>query len=129
MIDKISHHSEKAFEKVTSIAIKILGNSFVFVLALATLVFWLSQKEFLELSLHEAIRDIIHGFIFLSVFVIQKSFNRFSAALHLKVNELVSSHEMASNTVIDTEQKTERELNELSQEYIENADSASSSEK
>jgi low affinity Fe/Cu permease len=38
------------------------------------------------------------------------------------VNELVASHEPASNTVINTEQKTEYELTELSKEYAELAE-------
>ena len=55
----------------------------------------------------------------MSFFIIQKTFNRFSASLHLKVNELVSSHEFASNSVISTDAKTEHELIELSREYTE----------
>jgi low affinity Fe/Cu permease len=39
--------------------------------------------------------------------------------LHLKINELVSSHETASNSVINAEVKTEREITELSKEYTE----------
>ena len=67
--------------------------------------------------MHVIIGDIIFGTTFLSLFIIQKSFNRFSASLHLKVNELVSSHETASNSVMNAEVKTERELTELSREY------------
>ena len=65
------------------------------------------------------IGDLILGVTFLSLFIIQKSFNRFSASLHLKVNELVASHEPASNAVINIEQKTEAEITELSKEYAE----------
>jgi len=39
--------------------------------------------------------------------------------LHLKINELVSSHEPASNAVMNAEIKTEREITELSKEYSE----------
>src|ERR1035437_4869797 len=49
--------------------------------------------------------------------VIQKSFNRFSASLHLKVNELVASHQPASNAVMNAEGKTEQEITDLSKEY------------
>ena len=56
---------------------------------------------------------------FLSVFFIQKSFNRFSASLHLKVNELVASHDTASNKVLNAEEKTEFEITELAKEYTE----------
>jgi low affinity Fe/Cu permease len=61
---------------------------------------------------------------FLSLFIIQKSFNRFSASLHLKVNELLASQEPAKNAVINAEDKTEHELTELSKEYTELAEQA-----
>jgi low affinity Fe/Cu permease len=51
--------------------------------------------------MHEYIGDVILGVASLNLFIIQKSFNRFSASLHLKVNELVASHEPASNSVIN----------------------------
>ena len=98
----IYRHSEKYFEKITSVAIAILGNSVTFIIALCTVIFWLTNKEFYAQNFHEKMGDIIWGVTFLSLFIIQKSFNRFSASLHLKVNELVASHEPASNTVIST---------------------------
>jgi low affinity Fe/Cu permease len=72
-------------------------------------------------DIHSSIGDVILGVAFLSLFIIQKSFNRFSASLHLKVNELVASHEPAKNAVINAEGKTEHEINELSKEYAEMA--------
>ncbi|MBC7525830.1 MAG: low affinity iron permease family protein [Flavobacterium sp.] len=59
----------------------------------------------------------------MSLFVIQKSFNKNSAQEHLKRNELISSHKPANNPVIDTSQKTEKEIQEMSKEYIETDDS------
>ncbi len=112
-------HTETIFEKITSFAVVILGNSITFILALSLVIFWLINKPFFEQPIHESIRDIIHGITFLSLFIIQKSFNRHSALLHLKVNELVSSHEPASNAVINAEVKTEHEIIELSKEYVE----------
>lgn len=116
---KIYRHSERIFEKVTSVATSILGNSVTFIIALFTVAFWLSSKRFFAQDPHECVRDVIHGVTFLSLFIIQKSFNRFSAALHLKVNELVASHEPASNAVIMVEEKTEHEITELTKEYAE----------
>ncbi len=118
MID-LRRQTERAFEKLTGAATAILGNSLTFIIALSVVIFWLCNKEFYSLNLHDSIRDVILGITFLSLFIIQKTFNRFSASLHLKVNELVSSHEPASNTVINTEGKTEHELTELSKEYAE----------
>ena len=115
----IYRHTEKRFEKLASVAIAILGNSVTFILALCLVIFWLSNKQFYKQNIHAAIGDVILGVTFLSLFIIQKTFNRFSASLHLKVNELVSSHEPASNLVINLEEKTEHEINKLSKEYSE----------
>jgi low affinity Fe/Cu permease len=108
---------ERAFEKVTFIANAVLGNSITFVIALITVVFWLSNKRFYMQDIHCCIGDVILGIAFLSLFIIQKSFNKFSASIHLKVNELIASQESASNTVITAEEKTELEITMLTKEY------------
>jgi low affinity Fe/Cu permease len=110
---------DKLFEKLTSLATSILGNPFTFVFAFCVVIFWLSNKQFYNQDIHKQIGDVILGVTFLSLFIIQKSFNRFSASLHLKVNELVASHEPASNALINIEVKTEHEIIELSKEYAE----------
>ena len=110
---------DKVFEKLTSLATGILGNPITFVVAFCVVLFWLSNKQFFQQDIHEQIGDVILGVTFLSLFIIQKSFNRFSASLHLKVNELVASHEPARNTLINIEEKTEHEIIELSKEYAE----------
>ena len=113
---------ERGFEKLVSVSIAILGNSITFIIALCTVIFWLCNKEFYTQNIHASIGDVILGVAFLSLFIIQKSFNRFSASLHLKVNELVASHEPASNAVINAEEKTEQEIAELTKEYTELAE-------
>jgi low affinity Fe/Cu permease len=120
----IYRRTESGFEKLASVAIALLGNSITFIIALCMVIFWLSNKRFYTQDIHNSIGDIILGVAFLSLFIIQKSFNRFSASLHLKVNELVKSHDPASNAVINAEVKTEYELTELSKEYAELADLA-----
>jgi len=118
-IRKIYTHAERWFEKIASSAIAVLGNSITFFLACCTVVYWLTNKRFYTEDIHYRVGDIILGITFLSLFIIQKSFNRFSASLHLKVNELVVSHESASNTLINVEGKTELEMTELSKGYTE----------
>src|SRR5678815_2197463 len=81
----IYRHTERRFEKLASFAISILGNSVTFILALCLVIFWLSNKQFYSQDIHAAIGDVILGVTFLSLFIIQKTFNRFSASLHLKV--------------------------------------------
>ena len=110
--------TETIFEKFSDVATTILGNSITFIIALAMILYFLTSKAFYEQETHEMIRDIIHSVTFITLFIIQKSFNKFSALLHLKVNELVASHEPASNAVIHAEGKTEHEITQLSKEYI-----------
>lgn len=110
---------ELLFERLTLVVTKVLGSYFAFVLALTLVLFWWSTNLFTSNNWHQNIGDIIFGFTFLSLFIIQKSFNRYSALIHLKMNELISSHERAKNTVMNTGNKTEKEIRELSEEYIE----------
>lgn len=115
----IYRHTETLFEKLTFVATAILGNSVTFIIGLGTVIFWFSNKEFYTQDIHKSIGDVLLGATFLCLFIIQKSFKRFSASLHLKVNELVASHEPANNAVINAEEKTEDEITELSKEYDE----------
>ena len=118
------HHTERIFEKLTTIITNILGNSITFIIALFTVIFWLTSKQFLAQDFHHCIGDVILGITFLSLFIIQKTFNRFAGSLHLKVNELVASNKTANNALINVEEKTEHEIIELSKEYAELAEIA-----
>ena len=116
-MNKIYRHTERGFEKLSSVGIAILGNSISFIVALCIVIFWICNRDFHKEHINDTIRDVIFGVTFLSMFIIQKSFNRFSASLHIKVNELVVSHEPASNDVINVEEKTEHEISQLAKEY------------
>jgi low affinity Fe/Cu permease len=52
-------------------------------------------------------------FTYLAVFIIQNSQNRDARAMHLKLNELISSIEGARNRFVDLEHLTEEELGKL----------------
>jgi len=54
---------------------------------------------------------------FLMVFLIQRTQNKDSLALHLKLNEIVAAMQGASNHLIDVESLTERELQVLHKHY------------
>ena len=127
--NEIYGHLEKGFEKLTSVANAILGNSISFIIALFIVIYRLTDEEFFKQDLHYCIGDIILGVAFLSLFIIQKSFNRFSKSLHLKVNELVVSHEPANNAVIHAEEKTEYEINILSKDHLKLAEQIKQEEK
>ena len=116
-MQKIYRHAENSFEKLTSIVTSILGNSITFIIALGIVLFWWTNTIAVTKDSHIIIGDIIFGTTFLSLFIIQKSFNKFSASLHLKINELVSSNELANNAVLNAEIKTELEISALTKEY------------
>lgn len=111
--------TEHYFEKLTSFATRVLGNSLTFLVALCMVLYWWSTNLFTSKDVHQNIGDIIFGITFLSLFIIQKSFNRYAALMHLKLNELVSSNIAANNSVLNTLEKTESEINELAKEYRE----------
>lgn len=61
---------------------------------------------------------------FLMVFIIQQSQNKDTAAIHLKLNELIASNEKASNRLVDIEDLTEEEILVLKKFYIKLSDKA-----
>lgn len=110
---------EKAFELLSFIATKILGNSITFIIAFILIISWWSTNLFTSNDAHQNIGDIIFGITFLCLFIIQKSVNRYSALIDLKLNELVSSNQSADNSVLHTSKKSESEIIEMSKEYAE----------
>lgn len=110
--------AERIFEKLTFRATKVLGNSITFLFALALVLFWWINDFFSDNTRHDNIGDFIFGTTFLSLFIIQKSFNRFSALINLKINELITSHEPANNEVLNDVEKTEKEITEMANEYV-----------
>ncbi len=120
---------EVLFEKLTLVATKILGNPITFILALILVGYWWTTRLFQTNDAHQIIGDLIFGITFLISFIIQKSVNRYNAAIHLKLNELISSHDQADNTVIDTGEKTEHEIREQVKTYIEQEEAAENESK
>jgi low affinity Fe/Cu permease len=59
---------------------------------------------------------------FLMVFLIQRTQNKDSLALHLKLNEIVAALEGASNRLIEVEHLSEKDLKTLRQHYRELAE-------
>jgi len=119
---------ETVFEKFSLTATRVLGNSITFIIALGMVIRYFTDDKVYLQPRHRLIMDAIFSITFLSIFIIQKSVNRFSAALHLKMNELVASHDNASNRIINIEEKTEEEIRELAKHYITIAEKAKDAE-
>ncbi len=115
----IKHYQklDQSFEKTTSVFTKILGNPITFLLATLLIVFWLGNIDYQTQTINDIIRDYVYGVSFLTLFIIQKSFNHFSASLHLKINELIATNGAANNEILNIESKTEHEISELQKEY------------
>ena len=120
---------ETGFEKFSLIATRVLGNSITFIIAFTLVIRYFTDDKVYRQPRHNIIMDVIFSITFLSIFIIQKSVNRFSAALHLKINELVASQENASNRIINVEEKTEEEIRELAKHYITIAENTKTSDK
>ena len=103
--------------KVTVLA----GSSGAFALACGVVVTWLATGPVFGYS--DTWQLVINTgttiVTFLMVFLIQRSQNKDSRAVHLKLNELVAAVHGASNRLIDAEDLTEDELDTLHQHYRE----------
>ena len=97
------------------------GTSTAFALAVATVVIWLASGPFFHYS--ETWQLVINTgttiVTFLMVFLIQRTQNKDSLAIHIKLNEIVAALEGASNRLIDAESLSEDELRTLEKYYSE----------
>jgi low affinity Fe/Cu permease len=91
------------------------GSSWAFALAAATIIVWavlgpvFHYSDTWQLVINTGTTIVT----FLMVFLIQRSQNKDSRAIHLKLNEIVSAMEGASNRLIDVEDLSEEELRAL----------------
>jgi low affinity Fe/Cu permease len=95
------------------------GSSWAFALALSTIVVWLVSGPLFHFSdtWQLVINTSTTIITFLMVFLIQRSQNKDSLAVHLKLNEIVAAIHGASNRLIDVENLGEHELRILHNHY------------
>lgn len=107
------------FERFSNWATTATGSSAAFIIAAAVVVIWAVSGPLFHYS--ETWQLVINTgttiITFLMVFLIQKSQNKDSKAIHLKLNELLASHEGTSNRIVDIENLTEDELDKLHRFY------------
>ena len=107
------------FEKLSSHVTRVVGSHAAIVFAFSILILWLIWGPFENFSdhWHLMIHTIASTITFLMVFIIQKSHNKDSLAIQLKLNELISAHSPANNILIDVENMTEEELKIIQKYY------------
>ncbi|MDO3628603.1 low affinity iron permease family protein [Mucilaginibacter sp. BT774] len=107
------------FERFSNWATAATGSSIAFIIAAAVVLIWAITGPLFHYS--ETWQLVINTgttiITFLMVFLIQKTQNKDSKAIHLKLNELLASHEGASNRIVDIENLTEEELDHLHKFY------------
>ena len=108
------------FEKFSEWATRATGSSVAFLSAVTIVVVWALTGPLFAFS--ETWQLVINTgttiITFLMVFLIQKTQNKDSKAIHLKLNELLASHQGASNRMVNIEDLTEKELDQLHKFYI-----------
>ena len=108
------------FEKIAGKITHGTGSPLAFIIASIVILVWLVSGPLFGYS--DTWQLIINTsttiITFLMVFVIQHSQNKDTMALQLKLNELIASHDRASNRLIDVEDLTEEELVQLKKFYI-----------
>lgn len=117
-------------EKFSIVTTKAAGSSAAFVSAVVLIILWGLTGPLFHYS--ETWQLVINTFTtiitFLMVFLIQKTQNKDSLAIQLKLNELVAAHEFASNRLINAENITEEELKVIQRFYAKLSDTAKGEE-
>lgn len=118
------------FERFSDWATKFTGSSYAFIGATLIVIIWavsgpvFNYSETWQLVINTGTTIIT----FLMVFLIQKAQNKDSKAIQIKLNELLAANEKASNRIVDIEDLTEKELDQLHCYYEKLADFAEKDE-
>ena len=110
---------EAFLERSSTAVARWTGRTSAFVLAVAVVAVWAATGPLFGYSdtWQLVINTSTTIVTFLMVFLIQRSQNKDSMAIQLKLNELVAALKGASNRLIDIEELSEEELNVLHRHY------------
>lgn len=107
------------FEKLSIILTRFSGSTPAFIISISLIGVWIISGPFFGFS--ETWQLIINTgttiITFIMVFIIQRTQNKDSTALHLKLNELIASSKDASNRMVDIEDISEAELETLRKHF------------
>jgi low affinity Fe/Cu permease len=116
-----THRSLGPLERFASLATTFAGSSWAFAAALGFLVLWAASGPLFGFS--ENWQLVVNTgttiITFLMVFLIQRTQNKDSRALHLKLNELLAATQGASNRLLNVEDFSEEQLATLHQHFAE----------
>jgi len=111
----MSKADQSFFERFSNWAARFTGSSYAFIGATLIVIIWAALGPIFHYS--ETWQLVINTgttiITFLMVFLIQKAQNKDSKAIQIKLNELIAANEKASNRIVDIEDLTEKELDQL----------------
>jgi low affinity Fe/Cu permease len=120
MKTKLANSFSWKFSQFSNKVTRISGSSTAFIAALAVIVIWAVTGPIFHFS--DTWQLVINTgttiITFLMVFIIQQTQNKDTVAMHLKLNELISANENASNRLVDIEDLTDEELQMLKKFYV-----------
>lgn len=112
-------NSPSGFEKISTFITKATGSTAAFIIAFAVIIIWLVTGPLFGFS--DTWQLVINTgttiITFLMVFLIQRSQNKDSVAIHLKLNELIAANAYCSNRLVSVEDFSEDELKVLQKFY------------
>ena len=107
------------FTSFASKAAQMVGSYWAFLLSLLVVIVWAATGPMFRYS--DTWQLVINTgttiITFLMVFLIQNTQNRDAKAMHLKLNELISSVKAAHNEMIDIENLSDKQLEEIAEFY------------
>ncbi len=109
----------KAYNKIASKITKATGSPFSSIAAILLIIAWLICGPIFDFSdtWQLVINTSTTIITFIMVFIIQQSQNKDTAAIHLKLNELIACETRASNRLVSIEDLTDEELCVLKKFY------------
>ncbi|MDB4933993.1 MAG: hypothetical protein JWP87_965 [Labilithrix sp.] len=111
--------SNDLFRRIASRTSHGVGSPWAFIAAATVIVLWsITGPVFRYSDTWQLVINTCTTIVtFLMVFLIQNTQNRDSHALHLKLDELIRSNEVARNRLMGLEDLTDAELDELQAEF------------
>ncbi|KAA5532239.1 low affinity iron permease family protein [Taibaiella lutea] len=126
----MNKNKQSGFEKIANKITQWTGSSWAFGFAAGTILLWVITGPVFKFS--DTWQLVINTgttiITFLMVFLIQKTQNKDSKAIQLKLNELIAASRKASNRLVDIEDLDECELDTLHEYYQQLSDKSEEDE-
>lgn len=109
----------ESFRRFSAYAASVLGSPWLFVINVVLILIWLVSGPFFHFSdtWQLLVNTATTVFTYLAVFLIQNTQNRDAKAVHLKLDELISSVAGARNRLVDLEDLSDEELAQLQNQF------------